>query len=94
MDGGAGTDILRGESGDDTLTGGSGPDSFNGGPGNDTATDFNAGMGDTKDISVEIASLFLFGANDWGGVLAYLALPPRWWGGPVIGDGPIFGNKQ
>ena len=82
LDGGAGTDILRGESGDDTLTGGSGPDSFNGGPGNDTATDFNAGMGDTKDISVEIASLF--GANDWGGVLAYLASPPRWWISPFV----------
>jgi Ca2+-binding RTX toxin-like protein len=93
LEGGMGTDILRGESGDDTLTGGSGPDSFNGGPGNDTATDFNAGQGDTKDISVEIASLF--GTNGWGGVLAYLALPPRWWGGPfVIGDGPIIGNRQ
>jgi Ca2+-binding RTX toxin-like protein len=77
LDGGAGTDILRGENGDDTLTGGSGPDSFNGGAGNDTATDFNLGQGDTKDISVEIASLF--GPNDWGGVLAYLASPPQWW---------------
>jgi Ca2+-binding RTX toxin-like protein len=80
LDGGSGTDILRGESGDDTLTGGSGPDSFNGGPGNDTATDFNAGQGDTKDISVEIASLF--GPNNWSGVLAYLAPPPRWWVNP------------
>jgi Ca2+-binding RTX toxin-like protein len=93
LDGGSGTDILRGENGDDTLTGGSGPDSFSGGPGNDTATDFNVGQGDTKDVSVEIASLF--GANDWGGVLAYLASPPRWWGGPlVIGGGPIIGNRQ
>ena len=102
LDGGAGTDILRGESGDDTLTGGSGPDSFNGGPGNDTATDFNAGMGDTKDISVEIASLF--GTNDWGGVLAYLASPTTWWLSPskgdeylsryfMIGNGPTI-NKQ
>jgi Ca2+-binding RTX toxin-like protein len=94
IDGGTGTDILRGENGDDTLTGGSGPDSFNGGAGNDTVTDFNAGQGDTKDVSVEIASLF--GLNDWGGgVLAYLASPPRWWGGPfMIGNGPIFGNRQ
>ena len=100
LDGGAGTDILRGEGGNDTLTGGSGPDSFNGGPGNDTATDFNAGMGDTKDISVEIASLF--GAtSDWGGVFAYLASPPRWWVSPIfspaghfVGNGPIVGNKQ
>src|SRR5215213_4490681 len=76
LDGGTGTDILRGESGDDTLTGGSGADSFNGGPGNDTATDFTPSQGDTKDISVEIASLF--GGNDWGGVFAYLASPPRW----------------
>ncbi|MCA1627369.1 MAG: hypothetical protein LC742_05345 [Acidobacteria bacterium] len=96
IDGGTGTDTLRGESGNDTLTGGSGSDSFNGGPGNDTATDFNAGTGDTKDVSVEIASLFQFGAtNDRGGVLAYLASPPRWWGGPfVVGDGPIIGNRQ
>jgi Ca2+-binding RTX toxin-like protein len=102
LDGGAGTDILRGESGNDTLTGGSGPDSFNGGPGNDTATDFNAGQGDTKDISVEIASLF--GANDWGGVLAYLASPPQWWISPFSGtvylssryyvNGPMISNQQ
>jgi Ca2+-binding RTX toxin-like protein len=94
LDGGAGTDILRGESGNDTLTGGSGPDSFNGGPGNDTATDFNAGQGDTKDISVEIASLF--GANEWGGVLAYLASPPRWWVSPFLPPAGYFviGNKQ
>ena len=93
LDGGTGTDILRGENGNDTLTGGSGPDSFNGGPGNDTATDFNAGQGDTKDASVEIA--WMFGANDRGGVLAYLASPPRWWGGPfVIDRGPIIGNRQ
>jgi serralysin len=83
LDGGSGTDILRGESGDDTLTGGSGPDSFNGGPGNDTATDFTVSQGDTKDISVEIASLF--GANEWGGVLAYLAAPPRLWVSPFTG---------
>jgi Ca2+-binding RTX toxin-like protein len=101
IDGGSGTDILRGESGNDTLTGGMGPDSFNGGPGNDTATDFNAGQGDTKDISVEIASLF--GANDWGGVFAHLA-SPRWWISPFAGDvylssrhyviGPVIGNQQ
>jgi Ca2+-binding RTX toxin-like protein len=105
INGGTGTDILRGESGDDTLTGGSGPDSFNGGPGNDTATDFNAGQGDTKDISVEVASLFGV-TNDWGGVFAFLASPPRWWISPFpsdvysssryfgIGNGPISGNKQ
>ncbi len=99
IDGGSGTDTLRGESGDDTLTGGSGADSFNGGPGNDTVTDFSPGMGDTKDISVEIASLF--GAtNDWGGVLAYLASPPRWWISPLPGDVYsssryfVNGNKQ
>ncbi len=105
IDGGTGTDILRGENGDDTLTGGSGPDSFNGGPGNDTATDFNVGQGDTKDISVEIASLF-FGANDWSGVFAYFAPPPRYWISPltpeayltsryyVFGDGPTNRNRQ
>jgi Ca2+-binding RTX toxin-like protein len=83
LDGGTGTDTLRGESGNDTLTGGSGPDSFNGGPGSDTATDFTPSQGDTKDISVEIASLFGVGVNDWsGGVLAYLAAPPRWWISP------------
>jgi Ca2+-binding RTX toxin-like protein len=80
LDGGAGNDTLRGESGDDMLTGGAGADSFNGGPGNDTVTDFNVGEGDTKDVSVEIASLF--GANEWGGVFAYLASPPRWWLSP------------
>jgi Ca2+-binding RTX toxin-like protein len=89
LDGGAGTDILRGESGDDTLTGGSGPDSFNGGPGNDTATDFTPSQGDTKDISVEIASLL--GANNWGGVLAYLALPPRWWMSPLPPPANYYG---
>ncbi|HEY3230558.1 MAG TPA: Ig-like domain-containing protein, partial [Roseiflexaceae bacterium] len=48
LDGGAGNDALRGGQGDDRLTGGSGADHFDGGPGNDTATDFNAGEGDTK----------------------------------------------
>jgi Ca2+-binding RTX toxin-like protein len=80
LDGGTGTDILKGENGDDTMTGGSGPDSFIGGAGNDTATDFTPSQGDTKDGTVEIASLF--GANNWGGVLAYLAPPPRWWISP------------
>jgi Ca2+-binding RTX toxin-like protein len=100
IDGGAGVDTIRGESGNDTLTGGSGADSFNGGPGNDTVTDFNVGQGDTKDISVEIASLF--GANEWGGVLAYLASPPRWWISPftpatgyfMFGNSPGIGNNQ
>ncbi|HKY42128.1 MAG TPA: Calx-beta domain-containing protein [Pyrinomonadaceae bacterium] len=104
LDGGTGIDTLRGESGDDTLTGGAGGDSFNGGPGNDTATDFTPSQGDTKDVSVEIASLF--GANDWGGVLAYFASPTQWWLSPtkrdvylssryyVFGNGPTIGNKQ
>ena len=99
LDGGAGTDTLRGENGDDTLTGGSGPDSFDGGPGNDTATDFNVGQGDTKDASVEIASLF--GANNWGGVFAYFAPPIQWWISPDVYlssryhlIGPMIANKQ
>ena len=82
IDGGAGNDTLRGESGDDTLTGGAGSDSFNGGPGNDTATDFTPSQGDTKDISVEIASMFGVPTDLSRGVLAYLAPPRRWWISP------------
>jgi uncharacterized repeat protein (TIGR01451 family) len=44
----AGDDTLRGGAGSDTMTGGRGADAFNGGPGTDTATDFNAGEGDTQ----------------------------------------------
>jgi Ca2+-binding RTX toxin-like protein len=47
--GDAGNDILRGQQGNDTLTGGADADRFSGGPGADTATDFNAGDGDTSD---------------------------------------------
>jgi hypothetical protein len=48
----AGKDILRGGMGNDRLTGGTEGDFFNGGPGTDTATDFNAGEGDTKDATI------------------------------------------
>jgi Ca2+-binding RTX toxin-like protein len=99
IDGGTGNDILRGDAGDDTLTGGSGADSFDGGPGNDTVTDFNPAQGDTK-TGVEIS--WLFGPNERGGVLAYLASPPRWWISPfpppadyyVNWRGPAAGNRQ
>jgi uncharacterized protein len=47
LNGGAGNDGLSGGSGNDSLTGGTGADDFDGGPGNDTATDYNAGQGDT-----------------------------------------------
>ena len=50
--GGNGNDILRGNDGDDRLTGGNGADSFSGGSGTDTATDFNAGQGDTQDGTI------------------------------------------
>ncbi len=39
---------MSGGNGDDTFTGGPGADAFNGGSGTDTATDFNAGEGDTS----------------------------------------------
>jgi VCBS repeat-containing protein len=42
-------DLLCGGHGNDTLTGGPGADHFGGGPGTDTATDFNAGEGDSTD---------------------------------------------
>jgi uncharacterized delta-60 repeat protein len=45
---GIGNDTLNGSDGNDTLTGGPGADIFRGGSGIDTATDFNAGQGDTK----------------------------------------------
>jgi len=34
------------------LTGGANADFFSGGAGNDTATDFNAGQGDTQDGTI------------------------------------------
>ena len=71
LEGGNDNDVLEGGQANDTLTGGLGADSFSGGPGTDTATDFNAGQGDTRDLSIEIGALF--GANDWGGVFAYFA---------------------
>ena len=43
-----GADNLRGGNNNDTLTGGASADIFAGGAGTDTATDFNAGEGDTK----------------------------------------------
>jgi hypothetical protein len=61
-------------------------------------TDFNPGQGDTKDAAVEIASLLR--VSDWneGGVLAYLAFPPRWWvpqpGNFVDWRDPVAGNRQ
>jgi bacillolysin len=57
LDGGRGDDVLNGQAGNDklfgnagrdTLTGGTDADSFSGGSGTDTATDFNAGQGDTR----------------------------------------------
>lgn len=48
LSGGAGTDALLGGADADTLTGGTEGDAFKGGPATDTATDFNAGDGDTK----------------------------------------------
>jgi Ca2+-binding RTX toxin-like protein len=52
LDGGSENDTLVGSAGDDVLTGGPGADSFSGGLGTDTATDFNAGEGDTQDGSI------------------------------------------
>jgi Ca2+-binding RTX toxin-like protein len=49
IDGGAGGDVMIGGAGNDQLTGGLGADHFSGGAGTDTATDFNAGEGDTQD---------------------------------------------
>ena len=99
LKGGNDNDTLEGEAGNDTLTGGLGADSFSGGSGTDTATDFNAGQGDTRDLSIEVGSLF--GVNDWRGVFAYFAPPTRWW---IPNDvalssryyviGPMIANKQ
>jgi bacillolysin len=50
--GDADKDILRGNLGDDALTGGTQADSFSGGPGTDSAPDFNAAEGDTKDTTI------------------------------------------
>ena len=49
LNGGAGNDFLDGDKNNDNLTGGTGGDTFKGGDGTDTATDFNAGEGDTLD---------------------------------------------
>jgi Ca2+-binding RTX toxin-like protein len=43
-----GNDEMEAAGGNDTMTGGPGADKFIGGAGRDTATDFNAGEGDTK----------------------------------------------
>ena len=42
------SDLMCGGNGNDKLTGGLGADRFGGGSGTDTATDFDAGQGDTK----------------------------------------------
>jgi VCBS repeat-containing protein len=47
----AGNDLLCGGRGKDRLTGGLGADHFGGGLAPDTATDFNAAQGDTKDAT-------------------------------------------
>ena len=46
-----GKDLLCGGRGNDQLTGGADAGHFSGGIGKDTATDFNAGEGDTKDTT-------------------------------------------
>ncbi len=46
---GAGKDTLEGGNDNDTMTGGADADKFKGGPGTDTALDYNASQGDTKD---------------------------------------------
>ena len=46
--GGPGDDTVSGAAGNDKLTGNAGADWFRGGPGIDSASDFNAGQGDTK----------------------------------------------
>ena len=89
--GGDGDDLIIGGNGNDTMTGGIGADFFDGGGGTDTVTDFNPGQGDTK-TAVEVASLFGV-TNDWGGVLAYLASPPRWWVSPFAPPAN-YGNIQ
>jgi Ca2+-binding RTX toxin-like protein len=48
----AGNDLLCGGRGKDRLTGGPGADHFGGGRGMDTATDFDAGHGDTRDLTM------------------------------------------
>ena len=48
-----GNDLLCGARGNDRLTGGTEADRFKGGSGTDTATDFTASQGDTKDNTVE-----------------------------------------
>ena len=102
LEGGNDNDVLEGGQGNDTLTGGLGADSFSGGMGTDTATDFNAGQGDTRDLSIEIGALF--GTNDRGGLFAYFASPTNWWLNPskgddlsryfMIGNGPTINYRQ
>jgi Ca2+-binding RTX toxin-like protein len=50
--GGRGDDQMFGGSGDDTLAGGNGADFFSGGADADTASDFDAGAGDTEDGTI------------------------------------------
>ena len=52
LDGDIGKDTLNGGAGNDSLTGGANADFFSGGSGNDTASDFNAGQGDTQDGTI------------------------------------------
>lgn len=52
LNGGAGDDWMFGADGNDALTGGANADYFSGGAGKDTATDFNAGQGDTQDSTI------------------------------------------
>ena len=47
-----GKDLLCGARGNDRLSGGADADRFEGGPGTDTATDFKAAEGDTKDATI------------------------------------------
>jgi Ca2+-binding RTX toxin-like protein len=47
-----GKDLLCGARGNDRLSGGTEADSFSGGAGTDTATDFKAAEGDTKDATI------------------------------------------
>jgi RTX calcium-binding nonapeptide repeat (4 copies) len=82
--GGDGNDLLIGGNGSDTLTGGAGADSFIGGSGPDTATDFNAGQGDTQDGSVETAAAF--GVEErYKGVFAYVVSEIPWWISTILG---------
>jgi Ca2+-binding RTX toxin-like protein len=48
LSGSGASDVLCGANGNDRLSGGVGSDSFDGGAGTDTATDYNAGEGDSR----------------------------------------------